>query len=523
MLYLCAGIILYSGVFMDEKVIFSKSGIENPSANNDKSNPLSVPDSEPVVPVSKPVPAGFRLEIPTPHIQPELGVGAPASSESPPLPPKPPLSSFFSQWGKIISIVIGIGVILALVIFLILPRIGKKAVQAPVTLTYWGLFEEKRVMDTIIADFQVQHPTISVNFVQKDVKEYRRSLVTQLENGNGPDIFRFHNSWVGMMKSYLSPMTTEVISADEIKKNYYPVIQQDLIRNGALYGLPLQIDTLALFINNDLFEAGGNNVPKTWDEFVRVSKELVVKDEDGKIRTAGAGIGTYDNIHHAPDIVALLMAQNGVNFSDFSSTKTNASQALEFYTAFTNNEGSVWDSTLDPSLTAFAKGNLAMYFGYSWDIFALKALSPDLRFSIAPVPNLPGRQKALASYWVEGISSRSKHQKEAQIFMQFLAKKETLQKLYTETAKTRSFGQLYPRSDMAQSLSGNSFLAPFLLQASYATSSYFASDTYDDGINQEMNVYLGNAVRGSASEISSQTAIDTLDQGVNQLLTKYGR
>jgi len=508
---------------MDEKVIFSKPSTENLSANTDQTSPASMSESELIPPVSRAQPTGFRLEVPNSVLKPDPSTGIPPSSIPPPLPPKPPLSSFFSQWGKIIGIVFGIGVVLALVIFLILPRIGKKAVDAPVVLTYWGLFEEKRVMDTIIAEFHVQHPTISVNFIQKDVKEYRRSLVTQLENGSGPDIFRFHNSWVGMMKNYLSPMSAEVITADEIKKNYYPVIQQDLIRSGALYGVPLQIDTLALFVNNDLFEAGGNNVPKTWDEFVRVSKDLVVKDQDGKIKTAGAGIGTYDNINHASDIIALLMAQNGVSFSDFSSTKTNASQALEFYTAFANNEGSVWDSTLDPALIAFAKGNLAMYFGYSWDLFALKAMSPDLRFSVAPAPNLPGRQKALASYWVEGVSSKSKHQKEAQLFMQFLAKKETLQKLYTETAKTRSFGQLYPRSDLAQSLSSNAFLAPFLSQASYATSSYFISDTYDDGINQEMNVYLGNAVRGSTSGTSSQTAVDTLDQGVNQLLTKYGR
>ena len=506
---------------MDENVIFSKPTSQNSATNSPPDGSLPEGEKEPTIPVPKSTPTGFRLEIPNPQVG--TGPGSADATVPPPLPPKPPLNSFFSQWGKIIGIVFGVGVVIVLIIFLILPLFNKKSSQEPVTLTYWGLFEEKRVMDIILADFHKQNPTISVNYIQKDVKQYRKSLATQLQNGNGPDIFRFHNSWVGMMRSSLSPMSTEVIAADDIKKNYYPVIQQDLIKNGALYGLPLQIDTLALFINNDLFEAGGTSVPKTWDEFVRVSKDLVVKDQDNKIKTAGAGIGTFDNINHAPDIVALLMAQNGVNFSDVVSTKTNASQAIDFYSAFARDEGSVWDSTLDSSLIAFAKGNLAMFFGYSWDIFALKALSPELRFSVAPVPNLPGRQNAIASYWVEGISVKSKHQKEAQLLMQFLAKKETLQKLYTETVKTRSFGQLYPRSDLAQFLNGNPFLSPFLLQAKYATSSYFVSDTYDEGINQEMNVYLGNAIRGSSSGTSSETAVDTLSQGVNQLLTKYGQ
>jgi len=506
---------------MDENVIFSSPTSQNPAKTSPPSGVLPEGEKEPAAPVPKSPQAGFRLDIPNPQVR--GGQGTSGTDMPPPLPPKPPMGSFLSQWGKIIGIVIGVGIVLILIIVLILPRFNQKTSQEKVTLTYWGLFEEKRVMDIILADFHKQNPAISVNYIQKDVKQYRKSLVTQIQNGNGPDVFRFHNSWVGMMKDNLSPMSAEVIAPDEIKKNYYPVIQQDLIKNGALYGIPLQVDTLALFINNDLFEAGGTNVPKTWDEFVRVSKDLVVKDQDNKIKTAGAGIGTFDNINHAPDIVALLMAQNGVNFSDIASTKTNATQAIDFYSAFARDEGSVWDATLDSSLIAFAKGNLAMFFGYSWDIFALKALSPDLRFSVAPVPNLPGRQRAIASYWVEGISDKSKYQKEAQLLMQFLAKKETLEKLYTETVKTRSFGQLYPRSDLAPSLNGNPFLSPFLAQAKYATSAYFMSDTYDEGINQEMNVYLGNAIRGASSGTSSETAVDTLSQGVNQLLTKYGQ
>lgn len=495
---------------MNENVIFSKPSFSEKQENT-PAQPLR-PASGQVSNISSPSPPPTPPPPPAPIIP---TAGSPL--------PKPQSPSMLGGIGKIVGIV-GIVVILIFLVFkFIFPLFSHKNDDKKVTLVYWGLFENQQVMNSLISDFERKNPNIKVTYVQKDIKQYRQSLTTQIQNGSGPDIFRFHNSWVGMMKQYLSPLSSDVIAPSDFKNNYYPIVQQDLTRNGALYGVPLGIDMLSLFVNTDLLEAGGNSVPQTWDEFVRIAKDRLVKDSDGKIRTAGAAMGTFDNIDHAPDIIALLMAQNGTSFSDFSSTIDNASQALEFYTAFAKDEGSVWDSTLDSSAVAFAKGNLAMYFGYSWNIFGIKALNPNLKFSVNPVPNLPGRKLALASYWAEGVSSKSKNQQAAMKFMNFLTQKETLQKFYAESSKVRLFGEVYPRKDLAQSLLSQQYLASVVQQADYATSSYFASDTYDDGINAQMNTYLGNAVRSIQDTTSLQTASETLAQGVSQTLSKYGR
>lgn len=404
-----------------------------------------------------------------------------------------------------------------------MPLFSGKGKSQAVTLTYWGLWEDRGTMQPLLDDFHRQNPNITVNYIQKDVKQYRDSLVTQINNGNGPDIFRYHNSWVGALSGELAPLTTDAVSPDDYKQTYFPVVQQDLIKNGGIYGIPMNMDTVTLFVNTELFQAAGVQVPKTWDDFVRVAKELTVKDSDGKIKTAGGALGTYDNITHAPDIIALLMAQNGTNFSDFNSTLDNTSQALQFYTSFAKGDGSVWDGTLDPSLVAFAKGNLAMYFGFSWDVFTIQQMNKDLKFTTNPVPGLPGRTMTIASYWVDGVSVRSKHQKEAMLFMKYLSQRDTAQKFYQDTAKVRSFGELYPRADLAETLKNNLLVYPFVSQAKNAVSSYFASDTYDDGLNEQMNGYLGNAVRSMLTDTSSDTAMKTLSQGVQQILSKYGQ
>ncbi len=423
----------------------------------------------------------------------------------------------------LVKIIVGIAAFFIVgggLLFFILSLFSKAAPQK-VTLQYWGLWEDQAVMQPIITDFERQNPNIVVQYVKQDPSDYTRRLLTRIQNGTGPDIFRFQPSWLPMLEPVLEPLPQNVITTADFTKNYYPVFQQDLMKNGAIYGIPLDIDTLALFTNNDIFKKANQQVPTNWTDFISVSRALTTKDASGKIKTAGAAVGTYNNILHAPDIMSLLFVQNGVNMANLPSSSKNLADALTFYTSFANGESSVWDTTLDPSATAFAQGNLGMFFGYSWDIFTIKALNPTLNFSVYTVPHLPGRNMTIASYWAEGVSLKSKYPKEALLFMNYLTQKSTLQKLYTEEAKTRLFGELYPRSDMGNLLSSNPLIAPFIAQAATAQSSIFVGETKDQVFNAPLNQYLGNAINSVLSGTSAQTAVDTLTAGVNQILQQY--
>src|ERR1035437_7758161 len=411
--------------------------------------------------------------------------------QNPPTPPEVPVNNSSSSFPlmKIVKLLIGIlaVVFLGIIIFaVVIPALTKNNNQK-VTLTYWGLWEDNRIMQSVISDFQRQYPNITIDYSKQDIKQYRERLVTRINNGNGPDVFRFHNTWYPMLSSILLPLPNDTISKSDFNQWFYPVAQKDLIKNGAIYGIPLHIDTLALYINLDSFKSAGLKPPTNWNDFINDSKTLTVKDVDGKIKTAGAALGTFDNVNHAPDILSLLFVQNGVDLNNIPSTSQQATDALNFYTSFALGDANVWDSTLDPSILAFTKGNLAMYFGYSWDYFAIKAANPNLNFQIAPVPQLPNNTVNLASYWVEGVSVKGKHQKEALLFMKFLADKNTQDKLYSEEAKTRAFGEIYSRRDLADKLKDNPYVYPFVQQAKMAVSSFFIDGTYDNGSNSQMN------------------------------------
>lgn len=504
------GSVWYYTISMDENTVFQSPTV---SSQGTQSNPpVNQPSQSPPPQSGEPSPI-------------------PPSQSPPPLQPpqegeSPVVKSPFSL-SAIIKVVVGLIVILffAFIVFgFILPLFQKKSV-GKAEITYWGLWESSSIMQTAISDFKKQYPNITVNYVKQDIKQYREKLTTRIQNNTGPDVFLFHNTWLPVFSSVLLPIPDNIISKKEFNTSFYPIAQKDLTRNGAIYGIPTEVDTLSLYINAQIFQAAGAEVPDNWDDFIRVARSLTVTDESGKIKTAGAAMGTFDNINHAPDIISLLFAQNGADIKNLASTSKSAADALTFYTTFSAGDQKVWDSTLDQSILAFAKGNLGMYFGYSWDYFIIKALSPDLSSQVHSVPHLPGRNTTIASYWAAGVSSKSKHQKEALLFATFLGKKETQEKLFTEESKTRLFGEPYARVDLLEKLKDNTIVYPFVSQARDATSSFFAGDTYDNALNSQMNKYLGDAIRSinSNNTSSPETAVSTLSQGVSQVLKQYGQ
>jgi len=398
----------------------------------------------------------------------------------------------------------------------VLPRFQK---PKEVTLTYWGLWEPETVMKGVIADWEKANPNIKINYLQQSPKEYRERLQSALARNEGPDIFRYHLTWLPMLKNELEPLPSEVMSVSKYESTFYTVAKENL-RSGTSYvGVPLGIDTLALFYNQEIFQAAGKTPPSSWDELRQTAIDLTTRDESGRIQTAGVALGTTSNVDHWSDILGLMMLQNGVNLAN--PTGSLAQDALTYYTIF-NTTDRVWDETLPASTLAFASGKVAMYFGYSWDIFEIKKINPNLDFKVMVVPQLPDTQTTWASFWAEGVAKKSGASKEAWQFLDYLSSKEVLQKLYQAQSQTRLFGEIYPRSDMANLLADNPLVIPFVNQIVQAKTWYLCSRTFDNGINDRMIKYFEDAVNAVNSGKSSTDVLETTAQGVSQLLSQYG-
>jgi ABC-type glycerol-3-phosphate transport system substrate-binding protein len=222
--------------------------------------------------------------------------------------------------------------------------------------------------------------------------------------------------------------------------------------------------------------------------------------------------------------------------SDTANTK-KLEDVLTFYSLFYTKDH-VWDENLPNSTQFFANGKLAFYFGPSWRVFNIEDTKvPDLKYAITTVPQLPTLNGTStdpssdanltninwSSYWVEGVNPKSANQAEAWKFLAFLSTKENLEKLYTAASQIRSFGEIYPRKSMTDSMNTNDKIQPFVSAADSATGWYLSSNTSDEGLNDTMASYFGNAVNAMSLKNSTADAVmPDLRNGINQLVQKYG-
>lgn len=427
---------------------------------------------------------------------------------------------------KKILIAIGVGLLVLILIaaFVIKSLLGG---LTPTTITFWGLWEPESVYQTVIADYKRTHPNVTIKYIKQSNLQYRDRLTSAIVRDDSPDIVTIHNTWLPMLRTGLQTVPTETYTAAKFKTDFYPVATTDLVIAGKPYAIPLGMDTLALYVNQDLFNKAGVSFPTTWDEFRNAAAKITVRDSSGKINTAGAAIGTASNVDHWQDIVSLMMLQAGVDMN--TSTNSQAAQdALNYYTTFVTVD-KVWDETLDQSTLAFASGKVAMYFGPSWRYFNFdefkKTSNPNLNFKVLPVPQLTADKSInFASYWAAAVSKKSKRSKEAFEFLKYLSDKNTLTKLYTAESKLRAFGEPYPKVDMGSSIISDPNVGPFIAAAPTAQSSYLVSATWDGdtGINSKIAKYYSDAINSSLRSGDAKSALDTVAQGVSQILSQYG-
>lgn len=388
-------------------------------------------------------------------------------------------------------------------------------------LLYWGLWEPESVMQPLIDEYEATHPNVEINYVQKSFTEYERNIFTRLKQGTttgdpAPDILRINNTWLPKLENYLYPVPTSILSTTEYNDLFYPTAINDFTgTDGNLYAIPLEIDGLALFYNKELLLNGGyTEPPKDWESFIECSKKLTIRDANGNITQAGAGIGAAKNIKHSVDILNLLFLQNNVDITNSDGTVTltgtRAISALKYYTDF-HNTHKVWNSDLRWDLDMFYSGNLAMMFGPSWRAFDIIKAAPEIDFGIAVVPQLPNNESVNYSmYWGEAVSRRSLYPTEAWDFIKYLNEESQLKTMYSNSSKVRAFGEPYARKDMAEEISNNPYVSPILQMAPTMKSWKMGDQSYVENVlRTTINDVVVNGVNPSTAMQDAEDSINS--------------
>ncbi len=292
-------------------------------------------------------------------------------------------------------------------------------------LEIWGPLDQELALREVFDNYSFLNPNVArITYKKIAYDSYRRELIEALASGQGPDIFMVNNLWMPAFsdKVAVAPVPTDLkmITEQKFKNNFVDVAVSDFMNEGKIYGVPLSVDSLALYYNKDLLsQAGIANPPKTWNEFIDDAIKLTSVDSLGNINRSGAALGTVGNVNRATDILNLIMLQNGTEMIDKSGrvafgnsiygVSSNSGgavypgeEALNFYTQFANSNSFnyIWNSNMHYSIDAFSEGTTAMMINYSWNIDTVSAKSPKLNFAIAPVPQFENKPAVnVANYW----------------------------------------------------------------------------------------------------------------------------
>ncbi|MDF1498237.1 MAG: extracellular solute-binding protein [Patescibacteria group bacterium] len=310
---------------------------------------------------------------------------------------------------------------------------------------------------------------VSIEFVSVSEIDYKNSIKEMQYNGKGPNIFMILNNWAPEYFDKVLPVPKEMMSVDQFERTFARVAADDLIDGkGNIYSLPLYIDTLALYYNEDrLFNEHYSRAPQTWDEFKDyVEKLTVFEKEDSnsainnsiytggvlsnnvkKIDIAGAAFGGGSNVNRSQDILMLLVMQNNtgrdlLNIISFNNPGSLA--AVKYYTDFTDplKRFYTWNEDKMFSIDAFTQRKAAMMVNYSFHYNnVVNKTGGKLKFKVAPIPQVDKNYEVnFASYWTPVVPKIAPCKTAVKMdcyelameFLNFAAKKENV-KLYLDS------------------------------------------------------------------------------------------
>jgi multiple sugar transport system substrate-binding protein len=269
---------------------------------------------------------------------------------------------------------------------------GYTGPDTTITYSIWGDPSELKNQQAIVDAFHVANPKITVKVTVSDWDTYWNKLQIGIAGGDAPDVFAMD-----------SPLFPDYQSRDVlldlkpyIDKSGYDLTQladqavADFTTPGGQFGLPRDLNVIALFYNKKMFDAAGLPYPDdTWDwaKLVEVGQKLTLKGAGGKVSQWGFYTETTDMENYWSSLVW----QNGGDIisADHKTSLIGSDAAvggLQFLQDIIYKD-KIMDVPVADKGDEFEQGQAAMEANGSW--LVATHLAAGLDFGIAPLPKGP--------------------------------------------------------------------------------------------------------------------------------------
>jgi ABC-type glycerol-3-phosphate transport system substrate-binding protein len=306
-------------------------------------------------------------------------------------------------------------------------RGGSEGGESMGTVTIWGTYPAETMNRTISAADAVTGFEFSgrVTYSEKDPETYDTDLLEAFATGNGPDLFFVSDRSLLKHMNKIRPIPYSNLSKRQFQDTFIEEAELFLGEEG-IYATPFSVDPMVMYWNRDILAAEGvAQPPQYWEAFYDLSPRITRRDPSANIQRATVALGEFENIRHASGILSTLIMQSGneiarrgpgddmrsvlgrgINVEAASQQSNAASNAVRFYTEFSNPVKSVysWNRSMPNSRRAFTSGDLAFYFGRASEVSYIRQANPNLNFAVAPMPQIRENDEKMVHGRIRGLA-----------------------------------------------------------------------------------------------------------------------
>lgn len=258
-------------------------------------------------------------------------------------------------------------------------------------LTWWITDEESantEALNAVIAGFKVKYPTITIKIENK--KGELAMLEEFLSNpDNQPDLMTINSKDAPFYQKYSAPnqYLKDKVLADYLDRSV-ETIKNNSVYSGEVYGVPLHVDSLQMYVNKDLLNnlSGAKIAAADWD----VLKAQAANFDYSKNQSIIALGGTSNVIKNYEDIIGAMMVQKGI-YLDAKNKEiddNSLAQVLKDYNYFKQ-----YLKVNSSDFDAFKQGKSLYYIDYFSAGANLRLDSQSLNFTIADLPTYSSGNK----------------------------------------------------------------------------------------------------------------------------------
>ncbi len=302
----------------------------------------------------------------------------------------------------------------------------------------WSSGDRVEYMNQVIDAFEAEYPCIDVVLEPNIGDDQNTRRLTWLSAGTSPDLMAYPPEWASL---YMEASDSEAyinlepyITGDdgiEIGVDVYEGIYEQGFYGDYPVALPKDYSTSSFYINTAMFDAAGIAYPEegwTWDDALDIALELTI-DANGNNATS-PDFDPENVTQYGMDIVndgwwramqSYLQAWGTLTISEDGTTTTGYLNSPEAVEALNWYRDLVFVHHVAPSATEigaveggrvqmFQDGKVAMgvtFHGPWWqDVFNT---TPNLEWSVVPVPAGPGGHSSVLMWLGWGISGQSQN------------------------------------------------------------------------------------------------------------------